>query len=123
MKQYDTDDELERALWELPLEQPPADLRTSILAATIYRPAPVSSAWDLWAAAVLCALLTWLLLLVARGGQGAAVSNISLYVHDALKAFAAPATLFWICVGGGVALWISQLNLTVGTGAARASRR
>ena len=40
---YDSDDALDRALFALPLEEPPADLRASILTATVYRPAPAFS--------------------------------------------------------------------------------
>ena len=35
-----TDDELDRALFALPLEEPPADLRARILAATVCGSAP-----------------------------------------------------------------------------------
>ena len=40
MNMYDSDDALDRALFALPLEEPPAGLRASILLATAYRPAP-----------------------------------------------------------------------------------
>jgi hypothetical protein len=76
-----------------------------------------------WAAGALCALLTWLLLLVVRGGATPTVSMISIYASGALALFAQPQTLFWIAVGGGAALWVSQLNLTVVPEALRATRR
>jgi hypothetical protein len=123
MKPYDTDDELERALFALPLEEPPADLRASILAATIYRaPLPVK-AWEVWALGALCAVLTWLLLLIARGGAAPTLAALSTYIDQAVTVFMQPQTLFWIALGGGAALWISQLNLTVAPGALRANRR
>ena len=37
-----TDDDLDRALFALPLEEPPADLHGRILAATVLRPAPTT---------------------------------------------------------------------------------
>jgi len=123
MKPYDSDDELERALFALPLEEPPADLRASILAATVYRAPLAVKPWEVWAAGVLCALLTWLLLLVVRGGATPTISMISVYASGALALFAQPQTLFWIAVGGGAALWVSQLNLTVVPEALRATRR
>ncbi len=42
-----TDDELDRALFALPLEEPPADLHGRILAATVLRPAPTFRVWEL----------------------------------------------------------------------------
>jgi hypothetical protein len=123
MKPYDSDEELERALFALPLEEPPADLRASILAATIYRPPVTVKPWEVWAAGALCALLTWLLLLIARGGAASTVETVSSYISSGLALIAAPQTLLWIAIGGGAALWISQLNLTVTPEALRANRR
>jgi len=123
MKPYETDEELERALFALDLEEPPADLRASILAATIYRtPVPVK-VWEVWALGALCAVLTWALLLVVRGGAGPAVETISAYINQGLVLFLQPQTLVWTALGGCAALWISQLNLTVAPGALRANRR
>lgn len=123
MKPYETDDELERALFALELEEPPADLRVSILAATIYRaPLPVKP-WEVWVLGALCAVLTWVLLLVARGSAVPAFETISVYVNQGLALFLQPQTLVWTALGGCAALWISQLNLTVAPGALRANRR
>jgi len=123
MKPYDSDEELDRALFALPLEEPPADLRASILAATIYRPPMTVKPWEVWGGGALCALLTWVLLLILRGGAGLAVNELSAYIASGLAAIAQPQTLFWIAVGGGAAFWISQLNLTVTPEALRANRR
>jgi hypothetical protein len=123
MNKYDSDEALERALFALPLEEAPADLRASILAATIYRPPVSVKPWEVWAAGALCALLTWLLLLIARGGAGATVETIASYIAGGLSLIAQPQTLFWIAIGAGAALWISQLNLTIMPEALRAHRR
>ena len=51
-----TDDELDRALFALPLEEPPADMHERIMAATVLRAGPAFRTWELWllaAAAVL----------------------------------------------------------------------
>ncbi len=123
MKPYDNDEELERALFALDLEEPPADLRASILAATIYRaPVPVKP-WEVWALGALCAVLTWVLLLVARGAAAPTVETVSAYINQGLAFFLQPQTLVWTALGGCAALWISQLNLTVSPGALRANRR
>jgi hypothetical protein len=122
MKPYESDDELDRALFALPLEEPPQDLRASILAATIYRQPLTVKPWEVWLLGALCAVLTWLLLLVARG-QSPVVGSIATYVDEAVRLFSQPQTLFWIAVGGGAALWLSQLNLIAAPGASRAARR
>lgn len=123
MKSYDSDDELERALFALPLEEPPADLRASILAATVYRPPLIVKPWEIWALGAVIALLVWLLVLVAKGTAAPAMLAFDSYVMDALRQFAQPATLFWIALGGGAAAWISQLNLTPAAGVQQARRR
>ena len=48
------DDELERALLGLPLEEPPDGLRASILLATAYRPAPAFSVAEARRARLAC---------------------------------------------------------------------
>lgn len=123
MKSYENDDELERALFSLELEEPPADLRASILAATVYRAPLPFKPWEIWAVGILGALLTWLLVLVAQGAAVPAFSQLDLYLNEGIAAFAAPATIFWIALGGGAALWISQLNLTLAPGVERTHRR
>ena len=123
MKRYDSDDELERALFALPLEEPPLGLHQAILARTIYRHAVSVKPWELWALGGLCAVLTWLLVLIATGGAATTLATIESAFAQALGVFAQPQMLFWIAIGGGAALWISQLNLTVAPEALRAGRR
>jgi hypothetical protein len=123
MKSYDSDEELERALFALPLEEPPADLRASILAATVYRPPLPVKPWEIWALGAVVALLVWLLVLIAKGTAAPAMVTFDDYVVNALKDFAQPATLFWIALGGGAVVWISQLNLMPAPGVQQARRR
>lgn len=123
MKRYDSDEELERALFALPLEEPPAGMHEAILARTIYRPALPFKAWESWAFGGLAALLTWLLVSVIAGGAPATLATIGTDITTALAFLAQPQMLFWIAIGGGAALWISQLNLTVTPEALRATRR
>jgi hypothetical protein len=123
MKPYHSDEELEQALFTLPLEEPPTDLRASILAATIYRTPFTVKPWEVWLFGALLALLTWALVLVVTGGAMPTIATVSSYVSQALAVFATPQTLFWIAVGGAAALWVSQLNLTITPEALRATRR
>ena len=123
MKPYDSDEELERALFALELEEPPADMRASILASTIYRPPVPVQGWEIWILGGLFAVLAWLLALAAHGSALPALSTFNTYVDDAVTYVAKPETLFWLAAGGGLTLWISQLNLTIAPGALRATRR
>jgi hypothetical protein len=123
MKPYESEDDLDRGLFALSLEEPPADLHGSILAATIYAPPVRASSWEAWLWGALCALFVWLLIMAGRG-DAVPAANAAI---DALGRFAAgalqPQVLFWIAVGGGAAFWISQLNLTFAPGASRIVRR
>ena len=125
MKRYDNDDELERALFSLDLEEPPADLRASILAGTIYR-VPVTAAvrpWEVWLYGALCAVMAWMLILVLRGAAGPAIDETATFTNQLVAFFSHPATLFWIALGGAATVWISQVNLTGTPGYQRATRR
>ncbi len=124
MKRYD-DQDLERALFALDLEEPPADLRQSILASTIYR-VPVAASvppWEVWLYGALCAAMVWLLIFVLRGSGAHEVASAESIGNQALAFFSQPGTLFWIALGGGATFWISQLNLTGAAGYQRATRR
>ena len=123
MKPYDSDEELERALFSLELEEPPADLRESILAGTIYRPPLPFKLWEVWALGALCAVMAWVAVLAARGDAAPAFETFQNAIGTGLAAFSQPQTLFWTALGGGMVLWISQLNLTPAAGALRVTRR
>lgn len=61
-------DDLDRALFALPLEQPPAELRDRILSATIYRPSlPVFRQWEILLLGTVVALLAWLIVALPAG--------------------------------------------------------
>lgn len=119
------DDELERALFSLELEEPPADLRASILAGTIYH-VPVTAAvrpWEIWVYGGLCAVLVWMLIFIARGAAGPAMSETATLSEQIAAFFSNPTMLFWIAVGAAATVWISQVNLTGIPGYQRAARR
>lgn len=125
MKRYDSDDELDRALFALPLEEPPANLRHSILAATVYGPpvpAPVRP-WELWLLGGALALIVWLCIAIFSGAGAATLGSLDETGASVLAFFSQPTTLFWIAVGGGAAFWLSQTNLTLAPGYRRTARR
>ena len=104
---YDSDDALDRALFALPLEEPPADLRAAILTATVYSPAPLFKPWEIAVLGAVAAVATWLIAIVVLGGGQLFVHSleaIASTVEDALSNY---STLAWIAAGGGAAIWLS----------------
>ncbi len=104
---YDSDDALDRALFALPLEEPPADLRASILTATVYRPAPLFKPWEIVTLGAVAAVACWLVALVVLSGGTLFVHSLEAIgstVEDALSNY---STLAWIAAGGGAAIWLS----------------
>jgi hypothetical protein len=104
---YRDDDALDRALFALPLEEPPADLRASILTSTVYRPAPVFSFWEMTAFGVLAAVLVWLVALIAMGGGTLFVHTISTIVSTVARPLSNVTTLAWLAAGAATAFWLS----------------
>jgi hypothetical protein len=104
---YDSDDALDRALFALPLEEPPTDLRAAILTATVYRPEPAFAPWEIGALAAILAVVISLVSAVVMGGG-------SLFVHSAetigttlVRSLSDYATLAWLAAGGATAIWLS----------------
>ncbi len=107
---YESDEVLERALFDLELEEPPAGLRTAILAATVYR-TPLVKPWEIWAFGVLAAAAVWLVGLLIGGGGENFLRTITTLSNAAWLLISAPNTLVWIAIGGGTAFWLSLLSL------------
>ncbi|MDQ2871673.1 MAG: hypothetical protein M3R35_00930 [Candidatus Eremiobacteraeota bacterium] len=108
---YSNDDELDRALFAIPLEEPPADLRASILAATIYRPAVVPAPfklWEAWALGAAVAVAVWLCVLIASGAADFTIASIQNLGSAALAELTQPVVLLWTAIGGALAAWLSQ---------------
>jgi hypothetical protein len=101
------DIELERAIFELPLEEPPAGLRSSILLATAYRPAPVFSIWDLAGIGAAGAVAIWLVALLVLGGGSLFVHTLESIGSFASRFFTNATTLAWLAAGGATAIWLS----------------
>jgi hypothetical protein len=112
-------DELDEALFALSLEEPPADLRASILQATIHAPAvnlafasgganlgfapeaAAERAWNPVVAGVGAAVLAWLCLAIF------ADRDLARTIVDAIGAFVhllgEPATIPWLALGAASA--------------------
>jgi hypothetical protein len=104
---FDNDDALDRALFALPLEEPPADLRAAILTATIYRPAPVFSFRELVTLSAICAVLVWLVAAVILGGGSLFVHSLQALGAGTMRAFSNISLLMWVAAGGATAIWLS----------------
>lgn len=106
-----TDDELDRALFALPLEEPPADLHRRILAATAFRPAPTFRVWELWllaaAVAVAGALTFWVLTSPPIAGM-----RIGDAIEGGLRSLGlfSRSTYVWTAIGLSSVWWISKLS-------------
>ena len=109
---YD-DDNLDRMLAALPLEEPPAGLHERILATTVYRPRPDDAAWEVWLVGTLIALAAWLSFVVVttpHAGEQLMTWAVRLTQNGGLTSL---NTLLWLAVGASAA-WISQLSFPRG---------
>jgi len=104
---FDNDDALDRALFALPLEEPPANLRAAILTATIYRPAPVFSFRELVVLAAICAVVVWLLAAVVVSGDSLFVHSLQALGTGAVRALGNTSLVLWAAAGGATAIWLS----------------
>jgi hypothetical protein len=100
-------DELDRAIFDLPLEEPPAGLRASILLATAYRPAPAFSFFELAVLGSLGAIALWLAILLVLGGGALFAETLATIGSALTRALSNAAVLAWISAGGATALWLT----------------
>ena len=107
---YERDDDLDRLLFAMPLEEPPADLRASILRATIYRPAFALRPWELWMCGSIVALAVWLVTLIVRDGGAAFMSTLSAIGTAVAHVLLTQNTWLWLAAGIGAAFWLLILN-------------
>ncbi len=103
---YADDDALDRALFALPLEEPPADLRSSILTATVYRPAPAFSFWEVTVLGALAAVVVWLIAVVAMGGGTLFADTLGTVAATIGRSLSNVKTLAWLAAGGATAFWL-----------------
>lgn len=109
MKYYD-DDELDRALFALPLEPLPDGLRSSILAAVSVVPVPILTGWEIGGIGAILALTTWLTILVLTGGSSIGAS-MGLLGGEMARVASDWTTLAWFAVGASTALWLSLISV------------
>lgn len=96
------DDALDRALASLPLEAPPSDLRSCILAATVFRSPAAWSIWEIIASAGIAVALAWL-----------AISLREQLAASLAAAFSSTVAMAWLAwLGIGVAIAAALLVFT-----------
>ena len=102
------DDALDRALFALPLEEPPTDLRASILKATIYAPAPIFKTWELVVLGAVAAVMVWFVAMIVMGGATLFLDSVQMIGALVMKAITRDgSTIAWVAAGGGAAIWLS----------------
>jgi hypothetical protein len=116
---YDFDD-IDRALFSLQLEEPPAELRASILAVTVDAPFEVVTArpftyLDLGIVALVLGIAGWLAYAFTAGH----LSTLALEstVRQFGSALAHPQVLAWLGAGASTAVWLSLANFSALPGA------
>jgi hypothetical protein len=98
-------DDLDRALFALPLEAPPAGMRDAILRATIYAGAGSPLAFAVWEIAGIGAALalgTWLVILAVADRAFAATFTANVYALA--RGLGEPTTLAWLAAGGAIVM-------------------
>ncbi|HEX3369502.1 MAG TPA: hypothetical protein VHS56_08005 [Candidatus Cybelea sp.] len=105
-------DALDRALFALPLEEPPADLRSSILLATAYRPVSPFSFWEIAVAGALGAVAVWLVALLVVGGSSLFTHTVHAIVATLAGALSNAATWEWLVAGSATAVWLSLFTFS-----------
>lgn len=118
-------DDLDLALAALPLEQPPAGLRASILAATRFRaPAFLLSVWDISIIGTLLAIAVWLGVVLADGGLTSLEARITMgATFAATRFFSNIPLLLWFAAGALTAFGLSFASAPGMTGVNIPTRR
>jgi hypothetical protein len=102
-----SDEDLDRALFALELEEPPADLRGSILAATCFRAPVVFKQWETVVLGAAIAVVAWVAWAIVTGGLPALAGNLQSGLQTIGSGLSNAMVLSWIAVGGAVAVWLS----------------
>ena len=109
-----TDDELDRALLALPLDEPPVGLRDRVLTATIYRPPTPAlfRTWELWAIAAAVAIVGFMTFTLL-GSLPDLGDRTSAVLVDTLRSLglSSASTYAWLAVGASAVYTISSLPL------------
>ncbi len=107
---HESQDDLDALLFSLPLEEAPADLRGSILAATVYRPAPAFSPIDVGIIGAFAAIMLWFAVYLLTGHGGATLHWLSNAIGVGLQTLENPSTFIWIALGGAVTAWLAFIG-------------
>ncbi len=102
-------DELDRALFALPLATPPAGMREAILRSTIEAPAPgpifALGRYEIVAIGSALAIFVWMLMAVL--GDPTRASDFSAQITLVIRELAEPSTLLWLATGAFIAAYFS----------------
>jgi hypothetical protein len=106
-----TDDELDRALFALPLEEPPADLHARIMSATVLRATPAFKTWELVVLGLMVLAVGGLtaFLFVTTPDAGERLADWTVTGLRSLGLFHR-ATYAWLAIGISSVWWISSLT-------------
>src|SRR5580698_10379079 len=100
-------DALDRALFVLPMEEPPADMRASILQATVYRQHHAFQWWESVTFGALGAIGIWLLAAIVSGGDSLFVHTLGAITSTVIVALSHGANAMWLAAGAATAVWLS----------------
>ena len=108
-------DDLDRAIFALPLEAPPPDLRASILRATSGAPTPALSALlftrnEIVGIGLALAIAAWLVLAAIADHRFA--TTVTTEAYAVLRELTEPTTLAWTTFGGAIAAALTLTNLS-----------
>lgn len=104
---YDSDEALERALFALDLEQPPADLRASILASTVYRAPAIITLPEAAGLFALLGMVAWVCTSILMGGMPLFSHALTTIQVELDNFFGNTETMAWLAVGGAIAISLS----------------
>lgn len=104
---YDSDEALERALFALDLEQPPADLRASILASTVYRAPAIITLPEAAGLFALLGVVAWVCTSILMGGMPLLSHALTIIQVELDNFFGNTETMAWLAVGGAIAISLS----------------
>lgn len=106
-------DDLDRAIFALPLAEPPPDLRVAILRATVGMPLPaVATAlftrYEIVGIGLALAVAAWLVLAAIADHRFAATMTAD--AEGIVRVLAEPTTLAWMTLGGAIATVLTLAN-------------
>jgi hypothetical protein len=107
-------DDIDRALFALPLEAPPQGLREAILRSTAYAPRQAAATapaflWESIGVGLSLALAVWLTIAFLTNPGFAAQASSALI--ELGRVLTDPAILTWFAVGASATAWLSFVTL------------